>query len=842
MPARRGAAILALVVAFSTLAQAYYQYVHFNTRTGPWVPAYEKFDLAALPNKTITYFIAEPGGAVQLSTNDSAAGLISQIRAGAKVWNDVAASDLRVAFGGIVPVGTQQFGTYIDVQYDEMPPGVLAYGGPVVLAEANGSFVPIQQSHVVLNKDMTAKPSFSEAFFGTLVHEFGHALGLQHTLTSAAMSTETTRATSKARPLAADDVAGLAVLYPAAGWLDTVGSISGRVAVNGQPVNLASVVAITAGGSAISAMSLPDGTYRIDGLPAGEYLVYAHALPPALSSKGQTTPANITLPVDQDGKQVAAGQTFGTLFYPGVLQSQQAIPVKVTALATAENINFDAQPAEAPRLHSIETYGFPAQVAVKPPFLSSAAARPFVVAGGPGLMVDGAPVSGLSVQLLGGLPVAAKAYSQSNAYAQLNVDTRASYTSLGAGPRHMIFTAPGELYVLPSAFIQTLNPPPAIVSVSAGDAGGTRAALLTGTNLDEHTRVLFDGVAGENRGLDSAGRLIVVPPPGNAGAHTAVVALNADGQSSLFLKSDAPIWTYEGEPQKQSLTAVVTPSALPAGAESVVSVEVPGANFVRGYASIAFSTGEIGVKRVWVVSATKLLASVVTGANGAGSLAGITITNGLQTIAQGAALQIVAARTKQPAISSRLISAVTGDEYVYAGATVLASFTAPLAAANAPLALTFNDVPIPVAQNGERSLLFQIPAGTLAGPAILRLQVGQETSLPVAVVVSMPPPYITGASVNGVAVDAAHPVRAGDSVTLTVAGLAEVDSVVSPGRVFVGFNDNAVTATQVVAGSGSHTVTCIVPAGNPPGTVLVFVTIEGRTSRPIALPYRLAGS
>src|SRR3984957_7879626 len=107
----------------------------------------------------------------------------------------------------------------------------------------------------------------------------GHALVLQHTFTSATMSTATTSATSLATPLDTDDIAGISVLYPNASFAQT-GSISGQIASGGSGLHLESVVAIRAGSGAISALTNPDGTYEIDGVPPGEYLVYAHALPP----------------------------------------------------------------------------------------------------------------------------------------------------------------------------------------------------------------------------------------------------------------------------------------------------------------------------------------------------------------------------------------------------------------------------------------------------------------------------------------------------------------------------------------------------------------------------------
>jgi hypothetical protein len=128
-----------------------------------------------------------------------------------------------------------------------------------------------------------------------MVHEVGHALGLQHTFTSSVMSTAVTRATSAVRPLDADDIAGISLLYPR-NFGSQTGSITGKVTAGNQGVHMASVVALRHNGSAVSSLTNPDGTYEIDGVPPGTYFVYVQPLPPT---------ANIILPKDPDGNDVS---------------------------------------------------------------------------------------------------------------------------------------------------------------------------------------------------------------------------------------------------------------------------------------------------------------------------------------------------------------------------------------------------------------------------------------------------------------------------------------------------------------------------------------------------------
>ena len=237
--------------------------------------AFERYDLTALPDNTVTFFVANAGPA-SFTANDSFPSLLEQIRNATRVWNAVSSSKLRVGFGGLQATGVQQnTPTGVVVFFRSDPARRAGFAGPkvnpngTVVTAADGSqFVPIVESMIELNSDLMPEaglsngegytgPSYSELFFTVLVHEIGHCIGLQHTFTSATMSTAVSRATSRARPLDADDIAGVSLLYPAGGFPAGYGSISGQVTMGGQGVHMASVVAILPNGSAISDLTDP---------------------------------------------------------------------------------------------------------------------------------------------------------------------------------------------------------------------------------------------------------------------------------------------------------------------------------------------------------------------------------------------------------------------------------------------------------------------------------------------------------------------------------------------------------------------------------------------------------
>lgn len=833
-------------------ASAYTHFIRYLTRTGPFTAVPQKFDLNALPQRTVSFFVSDQTSP-SLASNDSWNGLISQLRLAARVWNDVESSELRVRFGGIAAPAAAGAQTTpgIDVVFsDELPPGLLAQAAITqsgeVTVSPNGSFVPIQRSLVLFRRNMASRPSFGEAFFLTAVHELGHALGLQHTLTSSVMSTEITRGTTKSRPLTADDIAGLSLLYPARGFPAASGAISGRVTMAGDGVSLASVVAIPAVGSAVSALTAPDGTYRIDGVPPGQYYVYVHPLPPL--QQGEATPANILLPVGPDGRPFTASPAFDTVFFPGARTPGMALDV--AAGNTIENVNLQVQRRQNAGLHSVQTFGFVNQVTIKPPVLNRNAGNGLMVAAGNGLVTaSGAPVNGLTVSPLGsGVNVVAgslRNYAPAQGYLQFEL----AFSPLSAeGSQHLLFATANETYVLPGAFQVAVKAPPSIASLTpTTDPTGARLVTVAGANFDKDTRFLFDGHLGAVRSMDEgAGRALVLPPPAPSGHRAVVVALNADGQSSLFAHGAAsPVYVYDSA-DAGSLT--LSPAALPAGSEALVEITANGFQLTDGLARLGFSSSDVTVRRVWVTGPNRLLANVSVGAQvNPGSLA-VTLVNGLQMTTQAAALTVQpgnrAALMAQPQLSGPAAPTGTPTGVGIASAPntyQIAVANLPATATPAQIAVTVNDIPAPVVGVAAGQITIQLPPALPVGPAVVRVRVGNDAAPPVAIAIEPPPPGILSIAQGGSIVDVTRPVGRGDVVTLTVSGLV-VDAftaavplngiVISAGGV-----DHTAQAVVATAVRGNYEVTFTLGAV-PAGVHGITISQDGRTSAAAGLPVR----
>jgi hypothetical protein len=813
----RVAILIAALATFSPLASAYYYWVFFPSNTGPYTPLMARYDLNALKDGTVQFFISNQGPG-PLMPGDNTIAMYSQIQQAAAVWNGVGSSSLRLRFGGIATVGLPQNTPGIDVVFDDdMPPGLLAqtkltFPSDLGFLGAKGTaLVPILRARVQLRRDLTAagyaQTGYSDTFFTTLVHEFGHALGLQHTLTSGVMSTALTRATSKGAPLAADDIAGISLLYPARGYRAATGSITGQVTRSGAGVNLASVVALSTKGVVVSGMSNPDGSYRIDGVPPGQYYVYAHPLPPA--TLGQTQADGIVAPADPQNDDFSANIGFGTQFFPGTRDWTQATLLGVAAGNSVDNVNFAVTARTGPAVSGMETYGYQDGIPIAAPPLPTTT-RNSVVFYATGTTVNNqtAIAPGLGVSVIGNAAAIESGsllyYTQG--FLRMVVDTANVTENL---PAALAATVNDDLYVLPAAFTVVPHAPPSITSVSSTTALGQVMTWVEGSNLSAGTRILFDGIPASVSSVSSDGTSAsIAEPPALSGYLATVEAVNADGQTSLqALGSAAPaVYSY---PLRDAVTIASTPGALIAGTDVMLAISGVNTHFDQERTVAGFGSSDIAVRRAWVVNPQLLLLNVSVDAAARVDVTSLTVSTGLEIVTLPGVVQITPADPTQVSLRVPWINAATGLAGVPAGGTALVN-TSGLPVTLDGWTLTIGGEPAAFTAGENGRLTARIPADLAAGPQVVQLLApGNPPALvvpPVLLQLDAPPPVIQSAT-DGLAPDgtavpvsAAAPAKPGDTVVLTVSGLSAPTGVLPPASaVWINIGGATYAATTVTA-------------------------------------------
>ena len=805
---KRILSVAALLTALSSIASGYYHFVYFSGRTAPFNPVNLQFDLTKLTNNTVYFFISDQGPNVFVQ-GDSFTGVISELQLAAQAWNNVPSSQIKLAYGGLENAATQQSTPGIDVIFsdDNIAPGILAqtkvttYANPAPFINNFTTALPILRSQVQLRQNLTVtspqQASFYDSSFTTMAHEFGHALGLQHTLTSACMSTYVTRSTTKAMPLGADDVAGISLLYPSPNYLASTGSIAGRVTLNGSGVNLASVVAISpVTGAAISNLTNPDGTYRIDAIPPGPpgnyYLVYVHPLPPA--QPGEAGPDAIVLPQDPSQNPFFANTGFVTQFAPGTRDWTQAQQIFVNPSSTS-TVNFNVQGSAGPVVSGLELYGFLNSVLEASPLLAANGSYNLAFCA-PGTTNGTNLAAGLNVSVIGSAgPAPAQIIPNYTRYYGFGNECNLPFVLSGVWTSAVQSTTPialavnvsNDLYVLPAAFFVAPSGPPVIAGLGSPntDQFGNSTITVFGSSLTSATQIVFDGTPANLLSANGDGSLTVSVPPAPGPYTSSVEALNPDGQTSGQANPfGAPQSPYSyGYANPASINTISLASVMP-GTDTMIQITGSNTNF-NSQTTVGFGTSDIVVKQVFVSPPTSLIVNVSVSPQAPLTSTSLTVTTGLQTatsspdLGTGPGLQIGPSNPNQVSLRAPIVNANTGLAGVPAGGLAningvnlpqnLTGWSLTIGGQNAPMFYT----------NGQLQTI--IPSGLGYGPQIVQLisplggPIGPSPIVPpIAMKIDVLAPSITSVlSASGVPITSSSQVHPGDMLTVSLLGLSD---------------------------------------------------------------------
>ena len=258
----------------------------------------EYWDPADLP---LVYVVHENGAPGIGDGSDFAA-----IQAGFDAWSAVPGVALGATYGGTVAQANGDGTDGVNLVSFEDPDFVALFGNAVLAVGVSTSFEepgtfqgnPVRPGQIV-DADMLFNPNRTFTTDGLLTgvdlqavatHEAGHVFGLNHSALPVATMFPALPSGIEARSLEVDDELLAFMSYPDATTLVSATSVAGTVVDGGSsaPIPGAIVFAIPAGATEAIATqyTLPDGSWRFDGLPNGDYEFFVHPLDGSAGANG----------------------------------------------------------------------------------------------------------------------------------------------------------------------------------------------------------------------------------------------------------------------------------------------------------------------------------------------------------------------------------------------------------------------------------------------------------------------------------------------------------------------------------------------------------------------------
>ena len=210
-------------------------------------------------------------------------------------WSRIPSADIRWRVAGIAS-GEQMNGdgrSTLSVEEDLEPyaqarrRSTRSRGGPWETTDCDVVFSTDAVEHLARGGDERLR---------TLLHEFGHCVGLRHAATTPTIRWDwpwTDSSIWRKDPqmsygrdidneLTEDETIGGSLLRPAPGWQRTWGSISGSVTRAGQPARFVSVDVLRNDGGrarpAVQVFTDEEGRFLAEGLAPGEYVLWIHPM------------------------------------------------------------------------------------------------------------------------------------------------------------------------------------------------------------------------------------------------------------------------------------------------------------------------------------------------------------------------------------------------------------------------------------------------------------------------------------------------------------------------------------------------------------------------------------